>query len=358
MTTERSHMITEGASFVRRVAIVLLMAALAYALWRLTDLVVLTFGAVLFSVGLRSAAGAVSRRTGASNAIALTLVVLIGLACFGLAAVFFGSVIAAQMEDLVKEVPRGLRIFVEQIQANPYGRYALERARGFDVAGSTGWIASTLALIASSALQAGGYVFLVFFLAIYLAAEPDRYRRMCLRLLPLKRQPALSHVFDATGEILRRWLLGQLVVMIIIGVLSGFGLWLLGVESAIALGLVGGFLCFIPYVGAVAAAVPATLVALTQGPSYALSVIAMYAAVHFIEGNFITPFVQAEATALPPVLSLLSIVAFGVLIGPASVLVAAPLTLFLMVVVELLYVEEALGREPISEPAKAERPSG
>jgi predicted PurR-regulated permease PerM len=136
--------------------------------------------------------------------------------------------------------------------------------------------------------------------------------------------------------------------MAIIGVLSGFGLWLLGIESAIALGLVGGFLCFIPYVGAVVAAVPATLVALTQGPTYALSVLAMYAAVHFIEGNFITPFVQAEATSLPPVLSLLSIVAFGILFGPVSVLIAAPLTLFLMVVVELLYVEETLGREPAS----------
>lgn len=57
MTVERSHAISEGASFVRRVAIVLLMAALAYALWRLTDLVVLTFGAVLFSLGLQSATG-------------------------------------------------------------------------------------------------------------------------------------------------------------------------------------------------------------------------------------------------------------------------------------------------------------
>ncbi len=68
-------------------------------------------------------------------------------------------------------------------------------------------------------------------------------------------------------------------------------------------------------------------------------VIAMYATV-LVEDNFITPFVQAEATALPPVLSLLSIVAFGLLLGPASVLIAAPLTLFLMVVVELLYASE------------------
>ena len=358
MTMQRSHYDSEGESFVRRVFIVFLMAALAYALWQLADLVVLTFGAILFSVGLQTAAAAVSRRTRASNAVSLAIVVLIGLACFGLAAIFFGSVIAAQVDELIKQVPQGLRIVVERIQANPYGRYALEQARGFNVAGSTGWVASSLALIARAALQAVAYAFLVFFLAIYLAAESGRYRSMCLRLLPPRQQSALSRVFDATGEILKRWLLGQLVVMTIIGVLSGVGLWLLGIESAIALGLVGGFLCFIPYVGAVAAAVPATLVALTQGPTYALSVVAMYAAVHIVEGNFITPFVQAEATALPPVLSLLSIVAFGVLIGPASVLIAAPLTLFLMVVVELLYVEQTLGQNPISTSKEPNELSG
>ncbi len=73
------------------------------------------------------------------------------------------------------------------------------------------------------------------------------------------------------------------------------------------LGLVGGVLSFVPYVGAVIAAVPATLFALAQGPYYAVAVIAMYVAVHFIEGNFITPIIQSEATSLPPVVSL----AFG-----------------------------------------------
>jgi len=350
VTTRTTGSDSNGESFVRRVFIVLLMAALGYVLWRLADLAVLTFGAVLFSVGLNSAAAAISRRTRAPHALALAIVVLIGLTLVGLAMIFFGSAIAAQVDNLIKVIPEGFRIVVERVQANPYGRYALAQARSFDIAGSTGWIAATLGLIASSTLQALVYAFLVFFLAIYLAAEPERYRRMCLRLLPPKRQPAVSHVFDATGDVLRRWLIGQLIVMLIIGVLSGVGLWMLGIESAIALGLVGGFLCFIPYVGAILAAVPAVLVALTQGPTYALSVVAMYAAVHFVEGNFITPFVQAEATALPPVLSLLSIVAFGLLLGPSSVLVAAPLTLFLMVVVELLYVEEALRQNPIAIP--------
>ena len=82
---------------------------------------------------------------------------------------------------------------------------------------------------------------------------------------------------------------------------------------------------------------------MTQSPGAAVSVVLMYAAVHFVEGNFITPLVQAEATSLPPVLAILSTVAFSVLFGPAGVLLAAPLTLLLMVAVDLLYVQQGLG---------------
>jgi predicted PurR-regulated permease PerM len=92
-------------------------------------------------------------------------------------------------------------------------------------------------------------------------------------------------------------------------------------------------------VGAILAAIPATLVALTQGPLCALWVLLMYCGVHFVEGNFITPLVQAEATALPPVMSLVSIVAFSTIFGPSAVMLAVPLGLTLAVVVRCLSAE-------------------
>ena len=198
---------------------------------------------------------------------------------------------------------------------------------------------------------------LAYFVAIYLAAQPDLYRRFSLRLVPPGARPRAERLFEEATLVLRRWLLGQLVVMATIGTLSGIGLWALGIEAAFALGLVGGLLTFIPYVGAVLAAVPATLVALTEGPGDAASVVLMYVGIHFIEGNFVTPLVQAEATSLPPVLSLLSTVAFSILLGPSTVLLAAPLTLFLLVAVEVLYVEQALG-EPASLPGRPASAAG
>ena len=344
--------------FTKRILVVLLLGSLALALWRILDLVILLFGAVLIAVGLRGATRWLERKTGFSTAPCLALVVLLFLGSLGLALWFFGTVIAAQVDEIASQVPEGLRVLVEKLQAHPYGRYALAQVRDVGAAGATGWAGSTLAAVMRSVTRGLGYAVLTFFVAIYLSAQPERYRRLCLRLVPPGYRMRFERLFDETANILERWLLGQLSVMVTIGVLSGIGLWALGIEAAFALGLVGGLLTFIPYVGAVLAAVPATLVALTEGPTYALAVVALYAGIHFIEGNFITPLVQAEATSLPPVLSLLSIVAFSILFGPTAVPLAAPLTLFLIVVVEVLYIEQGLG-EPAALPGSpASRHSG
>jgi predicted PurR-regulated permease PerM len=258
-------------------------------------------------------------------------------------------VVAGQVAEVLQTVPTGLELLLGWLRENPYGRQFLEQARGMNVAGATGWATSVVTGTVSSITSGLGYTVITLFVAIYLAAQPGRYRRLCLRLVPPANRVTVEHLFDVIGDILERWLVGQLVVMCTIGLLTGVGLWLLGIEAAFALGLMGGLLCFIPFVGAILAAVPATLVALTQGPIYAASVILMYVGVHFIEGNFITPMVQAEATSLPPVLAILSTVAFSLLFGPSGVLLAAPLTLLLMVAVEVLYVQEGLGEAPVDE---------
>lgn len=161
--------------------------------------------------------------------------------------------------------------------------------QGLDIAGATGWATSVVTGLLGAIVRGLGAVAVAVFAAIYLAAQPARYRHLLRRLVPPAHRATADALLDRAGDILQRWLIGQLVVMAVIGVLSGLGLWMLGIEAAAALGLMGGLLCFIPFVGAILAAVPATLVALTQSPGAAVAVVLMYAAVHFVEGNFITP---------------------------------------------------------------------
>lgn len=354
-------------AFTTRLIVVLLFAGLAVVLWRLTDMLILLFGAILLAAGLCGATEALSARAKIPRGISLGIVLVFSIAVMAGAFWVFGSTIAAQFGDMIKVVPAGFKVALEWLEGQPYGHLALDQLRaqiggpgnGVSLAGAAGWAGTLVATGVGVVTKATGYVVVALFVALYLAAQPRLYRHLCLRLIPSAHRPKIESLFDVSRLVLQRWLIGQIAVMIVIGVLSGTGLWLIGIEAAAALGLMGGLLCFIPFVGAILAAVPAFLVALTQGPALAGAVVLMYAGVHIVEGNFITPLIQAEATSFPPVLAILSTVAFGLLFGPAGVLLAAPLTLFAMAVVEVLYVQQILGEAPegISQSLENQEPA-
>jgi predicted PurR-regulated permease PerM len=155
-------------------------------------------------------------------------------------------------------------------------------------------------------------------------------------LAPAAYRPGVERFLDRSASILRKWLVSRLIVMVAIGMLSSLGLWLLKVDGAFALGLTGGLLTFIPLVGALLAAVPAILVALAQSPMLAVYVGLMYWAVHFIEGTFITPYVQDEEVDLPPVLTMYSAVAFTVFFGAWGIFLASPLALVAIIAIRML----------------------
>ncbi|MGQ0547871.1 MAG: AI-2E family transporter [Betaproteobacteria bacterium] len=142
---------------------------------------------------------------------------------------------------------------------------------------------------------------------------------------------------------LQRWLVGQVVLMAIVGTLTWIGLQLLGVPFALPLALFAGFAEFVPYIGPIVAAVPAVLVAFAEGPELALWTAGLYIAIQSVESYLLTPLVQHRAVYLPPALLLFSQVILGVTAGPLGVIVATPLAAAGLVAVQKLYVEDVLG---------------
>jgi predicted PurR-regulated permease PerM len=140
------------------------------------------------------------------------------------------------------------------------------------------------------------------------------------------------------GSALRLWLVGQLFAMALVGILAGLGLWLLGIPSALALGLIAGLLEFVPVVGPIAAAVPAVLLAMLVGWEESLMVAGLYFAIQQVEGYVITPLVQQRAVDLPPALTLFSLIALGTVFGVPGVLLAAPMTVAIYVALKTLYL--------------------
>ena len=165
-----------------------------------------------------------------------------------------------------------------------------------------------------------------------------------LRFAPAHRARG-RQVCAALGQGLGWWLLGRAVTMISLGTLTTFALWLLGMPLALVLGILAGLLLFVPYLGSLAAAVPALLVALMESPAKALWVALVYTGLHLFEGYCITPFVQRRAVALPPGLLLAVQILSASLFGLGGVIFSTPLTVVAIILVQMLYVQDVLGEK-------------
>jgi predicted PurR-regulated permease PerM len=334
------------ADFTYRVVIAVAIVGLAALAWYLSDIFVLIFGAVLLASVLRTLAVPLARYGGIPDRWALAIVVVAVAAGLALLGWLIGAQVAAQMRELVDILPSAAARAREWVMQSALGAAALELAeRSMQEASGA---LSGLARFANLTFGIVANVVLIVFLALYFAADPRLYARGLVHLIPHAVRPRFAVALAASGAALRRWLLGQFVAMIIVGVVTGFGLWMLDVPLALSLALIAGVLEFIPFIGPILSAVPAVLVAFTHEPMTPVYVALLYLGVQQIEGNVLMPLIQRWAVKLPPALSLIGAVVFGVLFGVLGVLFATPLMVVVMVLVQKLYVEGALEEVPVS----------
>jgi predicted PurR-regulated permease PerM len=237
------------------------------------------------------------------------------------------------------------------LQSSEIGRMVLSRVRGAEFPLTE--IFGRVFTVSANFLV--GLVVVVFG-GIYLAAQPELYRAGLTKLFPRDWRTEVEETIDTVARALRLWLLGQMIQMVVIGVLSGLVVWLIGLPSPLALGAIAGAAEFVPYVGPIVAAVPAILVAVTLGPMTAFWTLVAYVGIQQAEGHLVTPLIQRRMVFIPPALMLLSIVAVGYAFGIGGAIFAAPITVMLFVLVNKLYVRDALGEDaPLpGEPAPVE----
>ncbi len=333
--------------FIARTLIVIGLVALALLLWMLRDVLVLAFAAVILAVVMVAPAGWIAKTTGIAQHWAVTLVAVVVI--LGVAAVIWlaGTQVTSQIGELKAGIPRGLDALEAQLGLD------LPELNELTPDQSEGWITRLFGTVASwswTVLSALTTLVLVVLAGYFLAIAPKTYKAGLVELVPPSRRSEADNALTECGAALRLWLRGQLISMAIVGTLVGLGTWLLGVPAPIALGLVAAVLEFIPLFGPFLAAVPAVLLALTVGPTTALWTLVLYGAIQQVESNVIIPQVQKQMVHIPPALFVFSVLAFGILFGVLGVLVAAPMTVAVFVLVKSLYRKETLG-ESVQLPA-------
>lgn len=316
--------------------IVLAIVAVALLLWVLRNVVILVFGSIVLAVILRVIANPLKARFGLPERIALLLAILMVTGVIGLAFWLFGQEVARQAEILRETIPSAWQSLIDRLEAYGIAEPLQQWLRS--AGGSTGSVVAGLRGVALSVTNAVADAVLLIVGGIYLAADPQLYRRGLVKLVPAHLRPKLDQALEDCWIALRLWLVGRLTTMVIVGVLTGVGLWLFGMPAALTLGIAAGVLDFVPFVGPIVAAVPAILLALATSPALALWVLGIYIVVQQIEGNVVTPLIQQRMVSLPPALLLFALVALGLLFGVIGVILAEPLTVALYILVKRLYI--------------------
>ena len=332
---EHPEEVSEERRFVGRVLIVLAIASLFFLAWHLRHVLLMLFGAVVIASIFRALADILRHRLRLPDPVAVAFSVLIVFGLIGGLGMLFGSQVAKQVTVLGDALPAAWKSFEARI-----GEFGLGEALQQGVVGGATFtnVGKTIISVGSGLTD----LLVVIFGGIFLAAQPNFYRAGLIKLIPSGKRAVVADALIGSERALRLWLKGQLIAMIIVGVLTGTGLWLLGVPSALVLGLLAGVLEFIPFAGPVLAAVPAVLIALAASPDLAIWVALLYFGVQQFEGAILQPMVQQYAVDLPGVVLLFALIAFGAIFGIIGVILAAPLAVVTFVMVKRLYVIETL----------------
>lgn len=331
---------SDTSRFVSRALIVVALAGAAFLVWHLRSVLVLLFGAVVIGTVLRAIASPFSRWLRFPDALAVLSAVMVVAAVIVGTAWMMGAQIASQTRIVSESLPAGVQTVDAWLEN--YGFEEPVQSWLDDLQSSGGSIVSRVSGLLTSFGSGLANFLLVLFGGIFLAAQPSFYRTGAIKLIPPAKRALIAEAMDESEKALRLWLKGQLISMTIIGVLTGTGLWLLGIESWLVLGILAGLLEFVPFAGPILAAIPGILIALVGGPQLALWTTLMYVAVQQVEAYIIQPLVQQYAVHIPPVVLLFSLLAFALLFGIIGVLFAAPLAVVTFVLVKRLYVVEAL----------------
>ena len=315
------------------------LAVLGLIAWLAPDVLLIVFAGCLLAVALRAAGVPLARRLNLAEHWGVMVVALLALVVIGLVVWFGFATLAGQAREFTQAAPRVLQSLAELLNGLP-GADWLKRNTSPEAMQPSAQTAANVALAGvGGTLGALGNVLLVLLLGLYIGSDPTLYRRGALALLSPGLRPRGEATLNAMADSLRGWLLGQMFGMAFTGVFTFLGLWALGVPLAALLAILSAIFGFMPYIGPVLGAVPAILIAASQDPSLVPWVIALYFASQNIEGNFLTPMVQKQASDVPPAVLLGAQALFGTGLGFLGILLAAPIAAAALAAIRVSYVE-------------------
>jgi len=369
MTADNRGSINIG---LRNIVMGLLIILTLLFVWEIRGTLMLVFAAVILVVFFTMPVRLLMLRFDMKRPLAIVLSVIGFILLLALVMIWVFPPIAEQFAVLVNNrLPSGVEQLPEQITSSaeqlieifPFleGIVNIISGLNFELTDeflnqAAAQIVDALGRLGGSVLPAVGglasaifSVLVIFFLSMYLLATPKIYVDGIITLMPKWYRERTAVILARIDVTLRAWLKVTAISMLIVGIGTSFGLQLLGIDEAAALGLLAGLLSFVPNFGPIVSVVPAAVVAIAQAPidvppwSYVAGTVVIIYGLSFIQSQVAVPILASDRMNMPAILILLGQIIFGFFFGFLGLMLAVPLTACVTVLVDEIYIKDILG---------------
>lgn len=306
------------------------------------SVLLLVLAGALIAVFFRGLSGLIKRYSGWKEGWCVVIAVIGTLVFLGLLLWLMGAKIQTQVQQLTDTLPKTIENAKSKLGESSLGRKVIDKISSSSTQQKAEGILQSFFKTSFGIL---GDVYVILFIGIFFTASPDLYKNGIIKLVPSKGKDKADEVLTGIGTNLKKWLKGKLFAMMVVFILTAIGLVIIGVPMWLVLALIAGLLNFIPNFGPLIALIPAMLVAFMQSPATALWVAGLYITVQVLESNFITPMVQQKLISIPPALIIIAQMLMAPLTGGWGLVLATPLMVILIVIVQQLYIKKQSGSE-------------
>lgn len=276
-----------------------------------------------------------TRKNKISRNIAIFIVFCILLLTIIGVFIFILPVLYRNISDLVKNLPEAMEKLLEKITNLTSNNQINEKLYKIteasyerilnNISRVMGNISECIVEIAGSIIEIVIGILTTFVLAVYMMKDKKQIFQSFLGWFPFSWRETVKGTMDELGRILSKFLQGQILIALIIGIAETIGLMLIGVPYAVLLGIIGGLSNLIPYFGPVIGAVPAVISAMFISPMKALWVILLFVSAQQFDNNFLSPRIIQGSLGIHPITTIVVIFIGSEFFGLWGILFAVPL---------------------------------
>jgi predicted PurR-regulated permease PerM len=325
-------------SYFKYTVILLGLFLLLYFMQTFKSILIPLSFAGLFALLLLPISTRLERKMPRSMATLLSLILVILVIVL---LIYFFSMQIGNFTAELNDISAKLSILISKIQMFLFNKFGIkptnrsefiEKALGNISQTGTAFVGSTISLT-TGALTVITLIPIYVFCMLYYR---DHLRQFIFQFIAVSKRDTIIATIDNIQQVVQSYISGLVIVIVIVSILNSIGLMIMGIEYAIFFGAFAAILTIIPYIGIMlGAALPALYVLVNTGSvTNMLIVVAIFAFVQFLEGNFITPNVVGSKVSINPFAAIIALIMGGEIWGAAGMILSIPLIAILKVLLD------------------------